>query len=181
MREHGITQPAYNVTGDLEFVTVYTLFDITKTGVLKRYNPEIPAFLDDADQLVNSASTWERSRNQQRNLETFAQLIGLRAQPVLLEAPKTHLAVNALDWGFTGLEDPLQTVWSLSFATEHALVFQRDGDATGRLKQEWHLIPMITGLTETANIANPVIQTTGININTVFAVATNVNQPYVAV
>ncbi len=54
MREHGITMPNYNLSGDMQFVTVFTLFDITKTGVLKVYNANIPTVLDDADQFVRN-------------------------------------------------------------------------------------------------------------------------------
>ena len=87
MREHGITMPNYNLSGDMQFVTVFTLFDITNTGVLKVYNADIPAFLDDADQLVRNRSEWDQSRNQQRNWEVMMQIISMRAQPIMLETP----------------------------------------------------------------------------------------------
>ena len=65
MRTHGTSLPGYNLSGKLEFLTVYTLFDITRTNVLKQYCSMALAFTDAAGQVIDSEATWDKSRNQQ--------------------------------------------------------------------------------------------------------------------
>lgn len=179
MREHGITRAGYNVSGDLEFITIYTLFDITRTGVLKIYDSRIPAFIDDADQLVRNQTEWNRSRNQQRNWETLVQLISLRAQPVMLENPKRLLAADTISLGL-GHHWPIpQTVWTVSFATEHTRVYSDGADDLGQLKRECQLVPMLTGLNETVTFERACIETTGDYANTSFAVTRRLANQYV--
>lgn len=170
MREHGITMPNYNLSGDMQFVTVFTLFDITKTGVLKVYNANIPAFLDDADQLVRNQAEWERSRNQQRNWETMMQIISMRAQPIMLENPVKNQNYDLADIGFDQQHGTNQTVWITSFATDHADVYATKTDPVGTLKLESMYVPMITGLKETAKFTQSCIITQGAEINTVFVI-----------
>lgn len=168
MREHGITMPNYNLSGDLQFVTVITLFDITKTGVLKIHNANIPAFLDDADQLVRNRAEWDRSRNQQRNWETLMQIISMRAQPIMLENPVKVQNYNIADIGIDSQYGSNQTVWITSFATDHADVYATPSDPVGTLKQESMWVPMITGLKETATFSQSCIITQTQGINTMF-------------
>jgi hypothetical protein len=52
-----------------EFFTVYTLVDVTATGVTRL------------------TSDNEMQRNQQRNWETLLQVISMKAQPVHVEGP----------------------------------------------------------------------------------------------
>jgi hypothetical protein len=178
MREHGITTASYNMTGDLEFITIYTLFDITRTGVLKNYTENFPAFVDDADQLVRNQTEWMRSRNQQRNFETLMQIVSLRAQPIMLENPKKILAsAQSLNFGssYTGE----QSVWAVSFATEHADAYSHQSNPLGLLLTECHNIPMIVGLTETFSPPHQFMQTAGINTNTVFKINHRLEAQYV--
>jgi hypothetical protein len=179
MREHGLTTASYNVTGDMEFITIYTLFDITRTGVLKNYTPDIPAFIDDADQLVRNQAEWNRSRNQQRNFETLMQIISLRAQPIMLENPKIFTVQSFDQMGFGSAIQGGQTVWMVSFATEHTDVYSDASTALGLLVSECHNIPMITGLTETFLPNSQFIQTSGINTNTVFMINKRLEAQYV--
>ena len=65
-----------------------TLFDITPTGITGHFRPERLPFRDDAGQLIDSQTTWNRARNQQRNWETLTQLISLRTQVSILESPR---------------------------------------------------------------------------------------------
>lgn len=178
MREHGITTASYNVSGDLEFITIYTLFDITRTGVLKNYAENFPVFVDDADQLVRTHAEWIRSRNQQRNFETLMQIVSLRAQPIMLENPKKITTSSEfLNFGsnYTGL----QSVWAVSFATEHSDVYSKNSNPLGELIAECHNIPMITGLTESFLPNNQFMQTSGINTNTVFKINKRLEVQYV--
>lgn len=170
MREHGITMPNYNLSGDMQFVTMFTLFDITKTGVLKVYNANVPAFLDDADQLVRNRDEWDRSRNQQRNWEIIMQIISMRAQPIMLENPVQVQNFALTDIGFDHQYGTNQMVWITSFATDHADVYATKTDPVGILKLESMHVPMITGLKETALFTQPCIITQGSGTNTVFII-----------
>ena len=170
MREHGITMPNYNLSGDMQFVTVFTLFDITNTGVLKVYNADIPAFLDDADQLVRNRSEWDQSRNQQRNWEVMMQIISMRAQPIMLETPVKIQNYTLADVGIDTQYGSNQTVWITSFATDHADAYATKTDPVGSLKLESMYVPLITGLKETALFTQCCIITQGPGINTVFAI-----------
>lgn len=179
MREHGITTASYDVTGDLEFITIYTLFDITRTGVLKNYTENIPAFVDDADQLVRNREEWIRSRNQQRNFETLMQIVSLRAQPVMLENPSRLLVDNVQTYGLGPAFEGKQKIWIISFAVEHANVYSIDGNPLGQLIAECHQVPMILGLTETFQPQTSFMSTRGINTNTVFKINQRINTQYV--
>lgn len=178
MREHGMTTASYNVSGDLEFITIYTLFDITRTGVLKNYAENFPVFVDDADQLVRNQSEWIRSRNQQRNFETLMQIVSLRAQPIMLENPK-KITASAELLNFGSKHTGTQTVWAVSFATEHADVYSLNSNSLGLLITECHNVPMIVGLTETFSPDNQFMQTSGINTNTVFMINKRLEAQYV--
>jgi hypothetical protein len=121
-------------------------------------------FLDDADQIVRSEKDWNRSRNQQRNLETIIQIISLRAQPIYLETSKSeNINVKNLEFGsvYTGQH----RVWSFKFNVEHASVFGPDLEA---LSLDLHGIPSILGLTETVQAPVKMFETQGPNINTYF-------------
>ena len=50
-----------------------TLFDITETGVTGHFKPHRIPFRDNAGQQISDQVTWDRARNQQRNLETISQ------------------------------------------------------------------------------------------------------------
>lgn len=67
---------------------VSTVYDCSKTGVVGHYKLGSAAFVDQAGQKVHSRETWDRSRNQQRNLETLTQLLGMRTQLVEITVPQ---------------------------------------------------------------------------------------------
>jgi len=179
MREHGLTTASYNVTGDMEFITIYTLFDITRTGVLKNYTENIPSFIDDADQLVRNQAEWTRSRNQQRNFETLMQIVSLRAQPIMLENP-TKLTLDTVQtYGLGQAYTGTQTIWIVSFAVEHASVYSSKTEPLGQLLDECNQIPMILGLRETFRPQTGFMSTRGINTNTVFKINQRIDTQYV--
>jgi hypothetical protein len=157
-----------DINHDLEFITIYTLFDITYTGVLRSYDSLKPVFVDNAGQKVSDRSQWGRSRNQQRNWETLVQLISLRAQPVLLESPRIIPSADLPSLGLGVNYNSPQTIWSVRFATEHPGVYTLGDDELGQLKIESQRVPMITGLTETVKFTEACIQTQGGYTNTSF-------------
>ena len=154
-----------------EVITVYTLFDITHTGVLKMYDSRVTEFVDQAGQLVRDRTEWCRSRNQQRNWEILVQLISLRTQPTILANPELLINADLSSLGLGAGSATPQTVWRASFSTEHAQVYSTSDDYLGQLRAECRLVPMITGLNETAQMSNSYIETQGEFINTSFVVS----------
>jgi len=129
---------------------VYTLFDITSTGVTK----------------ATSQNTHQR--NQQRNWETLQQVLGLRTQPLNLQTP-THIEDADLShYNFGEHYTGRASVWSTEFTVEQVDVFTCNGDTVALLKEDADLIPMITGLTETVSMSPACTQTGGINCNICF-------------
>jgi hypothetical protein len=61
-------------------IACYTLFDITKTGILNRARPA-----DD----VTDFNLWSDQRASQCNLDTLLQVISLRSQPDNSTIPST--------------------------------------------------------------------------------------------
>ena len=118
-----IFQPGEFAHGNQEFFTVYTLVDITDTGV-KRGNT--------------------KQSFQAQNLSNVLQAIGLRCQPIISSVLKlTGQAMSDYSFGsnFTGS----QTVWALKFATEHS-----DQTSATALENDLDSIPMYyTGLDHT--------------------------------
>ena len=156
-----------------------TAFDITATGVTGRYRSTRLPFEDRAGHHIDTEQAWNRSRNQQRNWETLVQLISLRAQPIMLENPKRLTDADTITLGL-GTHWPIpQTVWTVSFATEHTRVYSDGSDDLGQLKRECQHVPMLSGLTETVKFEQSCIETTGDYANTSFAVTRRLANQYV--
>lgn len=163
---HGTVNSSIELTSKDGILVCYTLIDITKTGIVSNYRPEIPMFVDDADQIVRDNETWNRSRNQQRNFETIIQIIGLRAQPLFLQPPTSaELDLNTLRFGIK--HRGTHRVWTFRFAVEHNQVF--DGEyPLQSLHSDINQVPCILNLRETANIEDSVYITAGNNANIYF-------------
>jgi len=125
---------------NLEYFTLLTLVDITRTGVTKN----IPG--------------QEFLRNQQRNWESVLQVIGLRSQPMLTREPYSEMIpediINNLFGEMYHGRD--QRVWCVGFAVEHRDVFKNNEDQLGLLKEDFNQVPVICGLDETAGFIVPI-------------------------
>lgn len=125
-----------------EFFTVYSLVDITNTGVTRL-----------------TASN-EHERNQQRNWETVLQVVGLRAQPIHIEGPvQTELEVSYLNFG--DLYEGRHQVWVSCFGVEHSDVYLVGNNPVAGLEKDFEQVPVITGLNETARFLLPIFYTHG--------------------
>ena len=122
MREHGITRAGYNVSGDLEFITIYTLFDITRTGVLKIYDPRIPAFIDDADQLVRNQTGAVLNHSMLFERKGVADLAQDQLKSWCQQRPLFHKVLN------------IRPKWGLDFSMDWV---DRDGNAFEILHWEY--------------------------------------------
>lgn len=118
MQRSGAMDALENLSADLEFFTMYTTIDITQTG----------NYADDT----------------QKDFESVMQVIGLRAQPVILSKPKlraaleNHGAPTLTGGGFT-----------VNFAFELAGVHTLD-----TLTNELNSIVLNGGTTDTKNTVN---------------------------
>ena len=137
---------------NLEYFTLVTLVDITRTGVTKN-TPE-----------------QEFVRNQQRNWESVLQVIGLRSQPITVVEPYSEMipedVVNNIFGEMHHGQD--QRVWCANFAVEHKDVFKKDKDQLGFLKDDFNQVPVICGLDETARFILPIFYSYGSLKNIIF-------------
>lgn len=128
---------------------LYTTVDITQTNVRIKSN------VDD----------WSLQRNQQRNLDTLIQTLGLRSQPVNIRVNKAIAAPVHFGLGQNLTE--LSNVWVMEFDIEHYKAF---GENCELALKDLNYVPIINGLTETTPAFPPVFQTTGTfkNVNIIF-------------
>ena len=92
---------------------------------------------------MEDLTSWNFSRNQQRNWETINQLISLRTQPTDIQ-PATNV----------------KGVWQFVFEVDQPLVYSASGleGDFDSLTSESNGVPMITGLNET--LTNSTVLTT---------------------
>ena len=117
-----------------------TLFDITVTGVRNHTNRTHLPFDDQAGQVVADECAWNRSRNQQRNWETINQILSLRTLPENITVPVPQPTPRGLEWQF---EFDVPDVTAVSQGDHDLVLLLRDCES----------VPMITGLTETAELS----------------------------
>lgn len=116
-------------------IACYTLFDITKTGVLNRARPG-------AD--VTDNNDWFRKRNTQCNFDTILQVISLRAQPDVTKDPQMNMMDldKSQHFGYM-LKDKNVPVWSFDFEIQHSSVFEDGIEELGALYKDCEGVPMI--------------------------------------
>ena len=150
----GTNRPAEVLTGSTDYYTVYTLIDITDSGVL-------------------SPKTDATGFYQAQNLNTFIQSIGIRSQPVL-SGVEILSAKDVTDYefgsSFTGVHD----IWVLTFASETADAWKSVNNSVYMLKQDLNNTPIHTSLNETALITVDIIDTSSILKNTYFKYRQNI-------
>ena len=118
-------------------IRCYTLFDITKTGVLNR---KAPQFLTPEEVKV-----WEHNRNTQANYDTILQVISLRSQPE--ENTKAHEITvkfkESQKFGFLFDEEEDQKCWYFDFSILQHKVFYDGIDELGALYDDADGVPII--------------------------------------
>lgn len=116
-------------------IACFTLFDITKTGVLNRARPSVD---------ITDNNDWMRKRNTQCNFDTILQVISLRAQPDVTKDPQLkYLQLSECEYfGYT-LKDKNVPVWSFDFEIQHAGVFEDGITELGALYKDCDGVPMI--------------------------------------
>jgi hypothetical protein len=141
----------------------YCLFDITATAVTgHQRNTEYP-YISKSGIQIRNAQELAQARNQQRNLDTILQLVGMRTQIFEVTAPEV-VTEHISEFAWAG--DTVK-VWKFSFEIEPQSQWTVDNDEFWVLKNDSHSTPMLLGLTETAKM-NPWIVTQGNCINTIY-------------
>lgn len=125
---------------DLEFYTVYTLVDITDSG-------------------VNDSNLFDtKSYNQSQNLNVLLQIIGLRTQPIVLEVSSLSLQ-SMKDYQFGTSFKGTHTVWVVKFASEYKNAWKNELDYVYHLKEDCDGIAFIPDLDNTAKFGIDVFDT----------------------
>lgn len=121
----------------MQRIKCYTLFDITKTGVLNRKSP--PSL----DKIM--LEKWELSRNTQSNYDTILQIISLRTQAEYNTIPKDE-TINFKkfkNFGFLYDDEENQKCWSFEFQIAHDGVFNNGIHDLGHLFDDANGVPAI--------------------------------------
>ena len=137
-------------------IRCHTLIDITPTGFTRK--PKTP------EDIIR--------RNQQRNYETFIQLISLRSQPTIEHLPVKLEDIKIEEHIFGSYYMPSlfpYTIWSFDFSSDQLNSYSDEKSPVGSLIQDFNGIPIIDNLSETAKINNT-INTLGEHANTYFQV-----------
>ena len=126
---------------------LYTLVDITHTGQYR------------------SEPGQEELRYKEQNFNTVIHTLGLRSNiwyphgPVMLEVRGSLV-------GFA--TDDILRVWRFDWRTERDNLYLKDGDPTGFLRDDFHLVPYIKGLDERMEQTYAMFVTDEANSNIVF-------------
>ena len=112
--------------------TLYTLVDITNSGITNPNSKDILGY------------------NQQQNLNTVIQLIGMRSQPINVSVSVKE-AQDIVDLGFGNAFKGLHTVWKMEFNSEHTDVFNKNGNFVYFLETEFEGAVFTSGLAETVS------------------------------
>jgi len=119
-------------------IRCYTLFDITKTGVINRKPP--------INGSPEKTHEWEKRRNTQANFDTILQVISLRSQPENISETKV-IDIYFKEFGNFGfiydIEENIQHIWTFEFTISHGGVFNDGIDELGNLFNDCHNVPMI--------------------------------------
>jgi hypothetical protein len=98
-----------------------TLFDITATGTTGHCKPSRMPYHDRAGQIIHDQTSWNHSRNQQRNWETLTQILSLRTQLFDLTDP---------------VADQTGTRWMFEFETETDGIYGPESDPVAVLRAD---------------------------------------------
>ena len=126
---------------------LYTLVDITHT---KQYRLE---------------SGKELQRHQEQNFNTVLQTLGIRSNIWYAHGPLLMEVKGSL----VGFEtEEIIRVWRFDWTTERDYLYENNGDPVGFLKDDFHLVPYISGLGEAMEQQYAVFNTYQPGANIVF-------------
>jgi hypothetical protein len=145
-------------------ITCFTLFDITKTGVLNRAKPA-----DD----IEDFNLWVSQRASQCNYDTILQVISLRSQPDNPTTPIIHEIDLSTDHKFgTDYNTDYASIWSFDFEVQNGSVFDDGSDSLGSLYSDCQGVPMVMTPNQYRNL-DPMLDITKEKRNIYFVKYTN--------
>jgi hypothetical protein len=121
----------------IQKIRCYTLFNITKTGIINRKNSSKLGLDKDKE--------WEKLRNTQCNFDTLIQVISLRSQPENITDPIQEMVVfDDCDlFGFMYDKQECQCAWSFEFTVNFHGVYHDGINEFGYLYFDCDNVPMI--------------------------------------
>ena len=122
--------------------TIHTLVDITETGMRRGEDPT--------------------QYRQQQNFLAVMQTIGLRVNPTYITSPEIVEDIPS-KYNLGTKYKNKQNIWQYKFDIEYTDALDID-----TLKNDFNLIPIITGLDETVSFENDVFITKNPSINNIF-------------
>jgi hypothetical protein len=126
-------------------IRCYTLFDITRTGVVNRKAP--------LNGSPEKTLEWERNRNTQCNLDTIIQIISLRSQPENISSP-IKINEKFKDFGFMYEDEEINYHWEFEFDILRQSVFDDGINPIGYLISDCDNVPMLLVGTEWPKLIN---------------------------
>lgn len=105
--------------------------------------------------------------DDRRNLDTMVQIISMRAQPILLRPPKL-LQADLGFYSFGSEHKGLHKIWIFEFGIEARGAYKEGDNWVGGLMNDSVMVPMSTGLNETAELEPACIITNSTLRNTYF-------------
>ena len=124
-------------------IACFTLFDITKTGVLNRARPP-----DDVD-----FDLWINQRASQCNFDTILQIVSLRAQPDNMTMPvRTVLDLSQNHSFGLNYNTGSTFTWTFDFEVQNISVFNDGTDILGSLYSDSQGVPMVTTTNQLKNL-----------------------------
>jgi len=148
-------------------IKVYTLFDITETGIVRTFNPARLPTKDKSGVVITNETEWRYSRRRQSNLEVVLQLLSLRTQPLNIKLGVLNNQPPAKH-NFGSIYNQKQTIWTLEFEIEHEHALMTKDGPDGALCHDFNNVPMLVNLNETSRINN-YFTCTGPETNVYFA------------
>ena len=132
---------------------IYSLIDITQTNIHRNVLPQGSAL---------SQERWDFLRNQQRNWDTVIQLLGLRFQPLDINAPERLFLVHQdpVDFGFGEEFRKYENMVAWKFTCRYEQQFDLQ-----LIQQDFDRIPIITGLNESVGVSQSCFVSGGKNCN----------------
>ena len=119
--------------------SAFTLVDITNTN-------------------INQSRNFIVQSNQQQNLNTLIQSVGLRSQPINPEV-SALMTQDIVDYEFGIAYKGLHTVWRLDFSIEHNDVFNKNNNKTFHLLNDCDGVAIYTKLEETIELKTKSFET----------------------
>ena len=106
---------------------LYTLVDITNTG-------------QNRAEVGKEAARWK-----EQNFQTVLQALGIRSN-IHYDYKPDAIEVAGRTVGFD--TDEIIRVWRFDFSTEREYLYEKEDDPVGYLKDDFHMVPYISGLDE---------------------------------